>query len=76
MVDSDETWIDREYVGHDFRDQDLSRLRTERVVFTECNFSGVDMTGEQWAQLATASAIWIVLPFVLGLVRVMRAELK
>ena len=39
-------------------------------------FSGVDMTGEQWAQLAIASAIWILLPFVLGLVRVMRAELK
>ena len=39
-------------------------------------FSGVDMTGEQWAQLATASAIWILLPFVVGLVRVMRAELK
>jgi ABC-type transport system involved in multi-copper enzyme maturation permease subunit len=39
-------------------------------------FSGVDMTGEQWAQLATSSAIWILLPFVLGLVRVMRAELK
>lgn len=39
-------------------------------------FSGVDVTGEQWAQLATASAIWILLPFVAGLVRVMRAELK
>ncbi len=39
-------------------------------------FSGVDLTGEQWAQLATSSAIWILLPFVAGLVRVMRAELK
>ena len=28
---------------HDFRDEDLSRLRTERVVFTECDFSGVDL---------------------------------
>ena len=39
-------------------------------------FAGVDMTGEQWAQLATASAIWILLPFVAGLVRVTRAEVK
>ncbi|HET8961429.1 ABC transporter permease [Nocardioides sp.] len=39
-------------------------------------FSGVDVTGEQWAQLATASAIWILLPFLAGLVRVTRAEVK
>jgi ABC-2 type transport system permease protein len=39
-------------------------------------FSGVDLTGEQWAQLATSSAIWILLPFVAGLVRVTRAEVK
>lgn len=36
-------WADREFTGHDFRDEDLSRLRTERVVFTECDFSGVNM---------------------------------
>lgn len=39
-------------------------------------FSGVDVTGEQWAQLATGSAIWILLPFLAGLVRVLRAEVK
>jgi ABC-type transport system involved in multi-copper enzyme maturation permease subunit len=39
-------------------------------------FSAVDMTGEEWAQVGTASAIWILLPFVLGLVRVLRAEVK
>ena len=39
-------------------------------------FSGVDLTGEQWAQVATSSAIWILLPFVAGLVRVIRAEVK
>ena len=39
-------------------------------------FSGVDLTGEQWLQVATSSAIWILLPFVLGLVRVVRAEVK
>ncbi|WP_319456502.1 MULTISPECIES: pentapeptide repeat-containing protein [unclassified Mycobacterium] len=40
----DDSWVDREYVGHDFRDDDLSRVRTERVVFTDCDFSGVDMS--------------------------------
>jgi ABC-2 type transport system permease protein len=39
-------------------------------------FAGVDLTGDQWAQLATSSAIWILLPFVAGLVRVIRAEVK
>ena len=34
------------------------------------------MTGEQWLHIATATAIWVVLPFVLGLVRVLRAEVK
>ena len=38
------SWIDEEFVGRDFRDDDLSRLRTERVVFTECDFSGVDLS--------------------------------
>jgi uncharacterized protein YjbI with pentapeptide repeats len=43
-VDGAETvWVEREFVGHDFRDDDLSRLRTERVVFTECDFSGADL---------------------------------
>lgn len=36
-------WVDREFEGHDFTDDDLSRLRTERVVFTECNFSGANL---------------------------------
>jgi ABC-2 type transport system permease protein len=39
-------------------------------------FTSPDLTGEQWAQLATSSAIWILLPFVAGLVRVTRAEVK
>lgn len=39
-------------------------------------FSAVDMTGEEWAQVGTSTAIWILLPFVLGLVRVIRAEVK
>jgi len=39
----DEVWIEREFVTHDFRDEDLSRLRTERVVFDECDFRGVDL---------------------------------
>ena len=38
--------------------------------------AGLDLTGEQYGQLATTALIWIVLPFVLGWFRVMRAELK
>jgi ABC-2 type transport system permease protein len=34
------------------------------------------LTGEQYAQLGTTTLIWIVLPFVIGWWRVMRAELK
>jgi uncharacterized protein YjbI with pentapeptide repeats len=40
-------WADREFTGHDFRDDDLSRLRTERVVFSECDFSGVNLSESQ-----------------------------
>jgi len=39
-------------------------------------FSGVNLSGEQWAQVATSTAIWVLLPFVVGLVRVLRAEVK
>ena len=42
VAEAETVWTEREFVGHDFRDDDLSRLRTERVVFTECDFSGVD----------------------------------
>ena len=44
-----DSWTDCEFVGRDFRDcsdfrdGDLSRLRTERVVFSECDFSGVNL---------------------------------
>ncbi len=37
-------WADREFDGHDFRDEDLSGLQTERVVFTECDFGGANLT--------------------------------
>ncbi|MBW0016273.1 MAG: pentapeptide repeat-containing protein [Mycobacterium sp.] len=36
-------FVDREFAGHDFRDEDLSRLHTERVVFDECDFSGANL---------------------------------
>jgi ABC-2 type transport system permease protein len=39
-------------------------------------FSGTDLSGEQWLQVTTATLIWVVLPFVVGLVRVLRAEVK
>ena len=34
------------------------------------------MTGEEWAQLLVGTLIWVVLPFLVGLWRVLRAELK
>jgi uncharacterized protein YjbI with pentapeptide repeats len=40
-------WSDCHFEGRDFRDEDLSRLRTERAVFTECNFSGVNLAESQ-----------------------------
>jgi ABC-type transport system involved in multi-copper enzyme maturation permease subunit len=39
-------------------------------------FSGQNLTGEEWAQVATGTLIWVVLPFLAGLWRVLRAELK
>jgi uncharacterized protein YjbI with pentapeptide repeats len=36
-------WADCEFAGREFIDEDLSRLRTERVVFTGCNFSGANL---------------------------------
>lgn len=38
--------------------------------------TGLELTGEQYAQLGTTALIWIVLPFAVGWIRVMRAELK
>jgi uncharacterized protein YjbI with pentapeptide repeats len=40
-------WADREFLGADFRDDDLSRLRTDRVVFSDCDFSGVNLAESQ-----------------------------
>jgi ABC-2 type transport system permease protein len=39
-------------------------------------FGAEHITGEEWAQLATSTVLWVVLPFLLGLVRVLRAEVK
>lgn len=33
-------------------------------------------TGEEWAQLATSGTIWLVIPLVLGLARLLRIEFK
>jgi ABC-type transport system involved in multi-copper enzyme maturation permease subunit len=39
-------------------------------------FGGQNLTGEEWAQIATGTVIWVVLPFLAGLIRVLRAEVK
>ncbi len=33
-------------------------------------------TGEQWAQIATSGTIWLVIPLILGIARLMRVEFK
>jgi ABC-2 type transport system permease protein len=39
-------------------------------------FGGQNLSAEEWWQVVTATLIWVVLPFVVGLVRVLRAEVK
>lgn len=40
------------------------------------SFSGSGLSGEEYAQLGTTALIWIIVPFLAGWFRVMRAELK
>ena len=35
-----------------------------------------DLSGEQWAQIGTGTLIWIVLPLVIGVARILRSEVK
>jgi ABC-2 type transport system permease protein len=35
-----------------------------------------DVEGDGWAKLATSSLIWIVIPLVLGTIRLLRREVK
>ena len=39
-------------------------------------FSAENLSTQQWAQIGTSNLIWVVLPFVIGLMRVLRAEVK
>ena len=34
------------------------------------------LTSEQWGHLATASVVWFVIPFAIGIWRVLTAEVK
>lgn len=38
--------------------------------------SGETLTGEQWAQVATAALLWIGVPMAVGALRMLRAEVK
>jgi uncharacterized protein YjbI with pentapeptide repeats len=40
-------WSDQQFSGDDFREQDLVGLNTERVVFDDCDFSGVNLAESQ-----------------------------
>jgi ABC-2 type transport system permease protein len=35
-----------------------------------------DLTGEQWTQLATTTAIWLVLPLTIAVINLLRSEVK
>jgi ABC-type transport system involved in multi-copper enzyme maturation permease subunit len=39
-------------------------------------FTADNLSGEQWAQIGVSNLIWVVVPFLIGLVRVLRAEVK
>lgn len=51
-------------------------LGTAQQPLFESFESSVNLTGEQYAQLGTTALIWIVVPFIAGWFRVMRAEVK
>lgn len=38
--------------------------------------SGSSLSGEQWAQLAVSCGVWVALPLALGVVRLLRREVK
>ncbi len=48
-------------------------LQTAQSPLTNGDFT---ITGEQLAQIGVTALIWIVLPFLAGWLRVMRAEIK
>lgn len=54
----------------------LDLATAQSALFTAFGPEGAGLTGEEYAQLGTTALIWIVLPFVAGWIRVMRAELK
>lgn len=39
-------------------------------------FTPDELSGEQWGQIATGTLLWIVLPMIIGFVRILRAEIK
>jgi hypothetical protein len=39
-------------------------------------FRSGNLSGEEWAQIAVTAAIWVAIPFLVGLWRMLRAEVK
>lgn len=39
-------------------------------------FDGSHLSGKEWAQLGSGTLIWVVIPFAIGMWRVLRAEVK
>ncbi|WP_229073291.1 ABC transporter permease [Actinoplanes sp. DH11] len=60
--------------------ESISGLRTAAewldLNVTSQAMTAPDMTGGEWARLAASVALWVVLPLVLGVVRVLRREVS
>jgi ABC-2 type transport system permease protein len=44
--------------------------------FAQTPLTVAEVSGEEWAQLVTSGLVWLVLPMVIGIWRVLRAEVK
>lgn len=55
---------------------DLATAQQPLFGFGPDGTPGAEMTGEAWAQLGSAFAIWVLLPFAIGCWRVLRSEAK
>ena len=58
--------------------QGLVPRRPRRVdpKYNQAPLRAGDLSGEQWAQLATTTAIWLVLPLTIAAINLLRSEVK
>ena len=44
--------------------------------FAQMHLFEGEMSGERWAQLGTATSLWLILPLIVGLLMMRRSEVK